>query len=144
MAKIGLKQLLERFNEIKVGLESLKGKHDLKTYLEIAKFSKDINDPLVFEFDSTSYIHLELARDLEKHKEMSLIGITKYIDNIFDRIEERVFEGRRYDRLERGFNLLVEHAVPKSYHGQADEYSYNLENLLHTAAEMNNAYGAVA
>ena len=136
MDKIGLKQLLERFKEINVRLEVLKGKHDLRTYLELAEFSRDISNPLVFEFDSTSIIYQTLAKELEEHKEISLIGITKYIDNIMDRVRERVSDGKRYDRLETYFNLLNDYALPSSFSGQARRYSEEMDNISHSLKDM--------
>ena len=110
----------------------------------MAKFSKDISDPLVFEFDSTSDIHRDFAYSLEKRKEGSLLGIVKTIDDTMDRIRDRIFEGKRYDKLEKGFSLLVKHALPRSYVEQADAYFDALDEVLHAEAETKNAYGEVA
>lgn len=144
MDQIGLRQLLERFNEIKVRLGVLKGKHDLRTYLELAKVSRDLNQPGVFNYASTEELSKTIMAELEEHKTGSIIGITKYIDNITDRIQERVLDGKRFDRLKTYFDLLVQHAIPNSYGQQSYEYSDNLDEILHSGADMHNAYSEAA
>ena len=131
MERTGLRQLLERFNEIKVRLDTLKDRHDFRTYVELAEVSRALVQPGVFKFASSEELSKTILNELDEHKERSIIGIIKYVDNLFDRIFERVSEGKRYDRLESYFNLLLQHGLPNSYGKQADKYSEHLDEMLH-------------
>lgn len=122
MDKLGLKQLFERFTEYMVIFEQLKGKHSLKTYRDLANISKDLDAAIVKDFQSTTELADQLTKRLENHKTESIIGITKSIDDLLDRISERATAGKRTDRLEEYFNLLIMYCIPKDYSEQREAY----------------------
>lgn len=150
MVEVGLKQLIERFNKYMVLFEQLEGRHNLKTYKELADISKALkyfktsNAKSVNAFQSTVELDKELSCRLEEHKRNSILGITKGIDNILDRISERQTCGRRTDRLEGYFDLLVNYCIPRAYHDQKDAYLDELDNVKYCGDEVRNAYSEVA
>ena len=148
MNKTGLRQLFERFTEYMVIFEQLKGKHSLQTYKDLASISRDLDAAIVKEFQSTTELAGQLTRRLERHKTDSIIGITKSIDNLLDRISERAVVGKRTDRLEEYFNLLITYCIPKVYREQKEAYLDGLYSELADVKfcgdEVRNAYAEAA
>lgn len=144
MNKIGLRQLFERFTEYMVIFEQLKGKHSLQTYKDLANISRDLDAAIVKEFQTTTELAGQLTRRLERHKTDSIVGITKSIDNLFDRISDRAIVGKRTDRLEEYFNLLITYCIPKSYSQQKELYLEQLDEIMYNVDDMRNAYAEAA
>ncbi len=131
-------------------MDKIERKHNTNTYKRLANLSRNLRSlpeevkQAVSFYDSATESYSSLLDRLEKHKENSIVGIVRCVDNLLGELS--VAEEDSWDKLEGDCRLLIEQCIPSKYSGQADIYNEILESIICARDESlnNNVYAEAA